>query len=37
MKFKILLSDEKFFFRIAKNSFLYANEFNYLKYLIKEL
>jgi len=37
MKFKILLSDEKFIFRIAKNYFLYTDEFNYLKYLIKEL
>ena len=32
MKFKILLSDEKRIFRIAKNSFLYTDEFNYLKY-----
>ena len=37
MKFKILLSDEKFIFRITENYFLYTDEFNYLKYLIKDL
>jgi len=37
MKFKILLSDEKFIFKIAKNYFLYTDQFTYMKYLIKEL
>jgi len=37
MKFKILLSDKKFIFQITENYFLCTNEFNYLKYLIKEL
>jgi len=37
MRFKILLSDEKFIFRITKNYFLYTDEFTYMKYLIKEI
>jgi len=37
MRFKILLSDKKFIFQIAKNYFLYTDEFTYMKYLIKEL
>jgi len=37
MKFKILLSDKKFIFRITENYFLYTDQFTYMKYLIKEL
>ena len=37
MKLKILLSDEKFIFQIAKNYFLYTDELTYIKYLIEDL
>ena len=35
MKFKILLSDEKFVFQITDNYYLICNEYEYLKFRSK--